>query len=103
MTCAPYASEGIQKSDQVLFLLSGQVHLEPLIVEIDKLLQIRSGSVMEIGRARSQAAQDWAFATVHIAAFAGDEGFSGIRRIVRNVHRRVRGIGTSGDLIYREI
>ena len=74
---APQESQGIQKSDQLLLFFCRQIHLEPLVVEIDKLLQIVGSAVMEIGRAGGQSAQNRSLAPVHVAALARDQRFAG--------------------------
>ena len=68
-----------EKSDQLRFLLVGQIHSEALVVEIGDLLEVSGRAVMEKGRASRQTAQDRPLILLmseqnpEISAFLGSE------------------------------
>ena len=86
------------------FSSGGQIHLKALVVKFQQLVQIARGSIVKIGSARGEAAQDRAFGAAHVAAEAADQAFAGIRgedhvglRRLRGILERIRASGDSID------
>src|SRR5262245_57324055 len=67
-------SQRVEEVHQILLLLIGKADAEALVVEVHRVHQRRRRAVVEIGRARRQAAQDRSFQLADVGALAGDHG-----------------------------
>jgi hypothetical protein len=61
-----------------VFFLGGQIHLETLIVKLEKLAQVAGCAVVKVRSVRREAAQDRAFGVADVAAQPADQSFAGI-------------------------
>src|SRR5689334_15602665 len=68
--CMNAPLEGVEERDQLCLLLLGQVHLEPLVVEVDGLHERGRRPVVEVRRARRESAQHWPLEPVDVAALS---------------------------------
>jgi hypothetical protein len=63
--------ERVQKGDQIVFLLIAQVHLEAQVVKVDQLLQVCGGSIVKVGCASSQSAENWPLTAAYVNTLTG--------------------------------
>ena len=92
-----------QECDELTFLLVGQVHVEAAVVEVDQVLQVRRGAVVEVRSARRNSAQYRTLAAIDVDTFAGDQSLAGIRGVERQMATRVLRVDTSGDEVDRHV
>ena len=59
-------------------MLVGEADVETLIIKLHDICQCGGGAVVEIRRARRQAAQDRSLQLADIGAFASDQGAAGV-------------------------
>ena len=71
-----------RKFTRSVFCLVRKADCKPLIVEVDHVPQAGRRSVVEIGRARREPAQDRSFEPADILAFAGDHGAARVGDLV---------------------
>ena len=70
--------QGVKESDEVLLFVPGQIHLEALVVEVQKLGEVARGAVVEVRSAGGESAKDGAFCAADVAAQTTDQRFTGI-------------------------
>jgi hypothetical protein len=87
----------------LLLLLLRQIHLKALIVEIDELVEIRCGTVVEVWGSRRKSAQNGPLDAIEVAAQSRNERFAGVARVERLWLVGVERIGAAADEIYGQI
>src|SRR5262249_34582206 len=68
----PDSSERVEEIDQVGFFLVGKADSEALVVEVDDVAQAGGRTVVEVGGARGEPAQDRALEAADVLALAAD-------------------------------
>ena len=97
------ASQGIQKGYEVGLLLGAEANAEALVIELDDIGHRGGRAVVEIGRARRQATQDWSFQFADIGAISADHGAANIGHLKSLSRQRPGGAPEREDRQPRDV
>ena len=95
------ASQRVQESNQLLFLLVAQIHLESLVIEIHQFVQICRRAIMEIRCTPRHAAQYRPFHPVDVSTLAGKQSLARIGGVERHCMPGILWVRAIGDEKYR--